>query len=157
MHPRARLWQLDLQEAVSQGGFSTLLLLRLTPLPFAFSNLFLGSTPGVSAWDHAGATAMGFLRLALNSYLGTTVGRLAMGGAAAGGRVEAAVTIGGTLAAVAAVSTIGKRMLDRAASRESSVAAVTAAGSEPRAAEQPLASRRPRRACKSPKRLLAVS
>lgn len=103
----------QLQGAVSQGGFTTLLLLRLTPLPFAFSNLLLGSTQEVSCWSHAAATALGFLRLALNSYLGTTMYNAANDGG--GSLVERAVTIGGTVCAIAAVSSVGRRMLAQAA------------------------------------------
>lgn len=108
----------SLQSAVHSGGFTTLFLLRLTPLPFAFSNLFLGSTAGVPFWSHAGATALGFLRLALNSYLGTMLGETLKGGAGADGgsaTLERALTVGGTLCAMAAMGNVGRRMLNQAA------------------------------------------
>ena len=155
---------LALQDAVSEGGFSTLLLLRLTPLPFAFSNLFLGSTLGVGFWSHAGATALGFLRLLLNSYLGFSVHR-ALSGDGSSGRVETIISIAGTFAAIAAMGSIGKRMLQQAASQSgakkqspppppASAPAPTARGA--RAERVVKSPARPRRASKSPKRLVAA-
>ena len=162
---------LALQDAVSHGGFTTLLLLRLTPLPFSFSNLFLGSTPGVSATQHATATAVGFLRLALNSYLGTTIARALSGdGSQGGGRVEAAVTICGVLAAVGAVSNVVSKMLARqkelVRQKEHDASLIVASANAPaapapaaapdataeKAFKAPVRSLRPKRAAKSPKR-----
>lgn len=109
---------LALQHAVAQGGFSTLLLLRLTPLPFAFSNLLLGSSPGVPFWSHAAATAIGFLRLALNSYLGTTLNRVLTADDStdgAGAKLQSLVTFLGTMCAIAAMSKVGHQMVKEAA------------------------------------------
>ena len=104
---------LQLQDAVAQGGFTTLLLLRLTPLPFAFSNLLLGSSAGVSFWSHAAATAIGFLRLALNSFLGTTLNSVLIGDGASGteAKIQSIVTLVGTAGAIAATSKVAHQMI----------------------------------------------
>ena len=53
---------IQLQDALAQGGFINLFLLRLTPLPFGASNLFFGSVPSVSYTTFIEATALGFIR-----------------------------------------------------------------------------------------------
>lgn len=104
----------SLQQAIHTGGFTTLLLLRLTPLPFAFSNLFLGSNPEVPFWSHAAATALGFLRLALNSYLGTLAVRTLSGqDQHEGAMVEKAATLAGTLAAMLAIGSVARNALNQ--------------------------------------------
>ena len=113
---------LQLQDAVAQGGFTTLLLLRLTPLPFAFSNLLLGSSAGVSFWSHAAATAIGFLRLALNSFLGTTLNSVLIGDGASGteAKIQSIVTLVGTAGAIAATSKVAHQMIASSSSSSSS-------------------------------------
>uniref|UniRef100_A0A7S4B033 VTT domain-containing protein n=1 Tax=Chrysotila carterae TaxID=13221 RepID=A0A7S4B033_CHRCT len=103
---------LDLQGAVHQGGFTVLLLLRLTPMPFAFSNLFLGSIRGIPFMRYACATALGFLRLSANVFLGSQMARAAEG---QGSTMERAIGIGGTVAFVAVIGNVGRLMLKRRA------------------------------------------
>ena len=93
---------------LGECGFATLLLLRLTPLPFALSSLFFGSVPQISAWKHAAATAVGFVRLPLNVYVGAQLGRAAEGGVA-----ERAAGGIGALAAALAVGSIANKLLQR--------------------------------------------
>merc|ERR1711920_431492 len=104
----------DLQGSVSQGGFTILLLLRLTPLPFAFSNLFLGSIPGIPFMRYAAATSLGFLRLSANVFLGSQMAHATDGD---GGRVEKVIGIVGAMAFIAATGTLGKHMLKRNAAK----------------------------------------
>lgn len=101
----------SLQHAIHTGGFSTLLLLRLTPLPFAFSNLFLGSNHDVPFWSHAAATFLGFTRLALNSYLGSFAGKTLSGNNEEGAMLEKFVTLGGVLAAMLAIGSVARNAL----------------------------------------------
>lgn len=68
-------WCQELEDAVSEGGFTALLLLRLTPLPIAMSSLLLGSANNVNAGKHLAATSVGFTRLAVNVYLGSIAKR----------------------------------------------------------------------------------
>ena len=63
-------WVASLEAAIKEGGFLTVLLLRLTPLPVAASSMLLGSMRKVDPRTHAAATAVGFPRLILNVYLG---------------------------------------------------------------------------------------
>ena len=98
----------DLQDVLGECGFATLLLLRLTPLPFALSSLFFGSVPQISAWKHAAATAVGFVRLPLNVYVGAQLGRAAEGGIA-----ERAAGGIGAVAAALAVGSIANKLLQR--------------------------------------------
>ena len=109
----------SLQHAIHTGGFSTLLLLRLTPLPFAFSNLFLGSNRDVPFWSHAAATALGFTRLALNSYLGSFAGKTLSGHNEEGAMLEKIVMLGGVLAAMLAIGSVARNALKQAAVAES--------------------------------------
>lgn len=62
------------------AGFMTLLLLRLTPLTVCASAAFLGTIPTVRARDHALASAIGFLRLGLHVFVGTTLRNASTGG-----------------------------------------------------------------------------
>lgn len=104
----------DLQGSVRRGGFSILLLLRLTPLPFAFSNLFLGSISDIPFMRYAAATAIGFLRLSANVFLGSQMAKATDND---GGWVEKAITIAGATAFIALTGTLGKHMLKQNAAR----------------------------------------
>ena len=68
---RVPRWALAVQEAVSDGGFVAILLVRLCPLPLAATSMLLGSMPHVSATNHATATALGLPRLAFNVFVGS--------------------------------------------------------------------------------------
>jgi len=105
---------LDLQDVIVEGGFTILLLLRLTPLPFAFSNLFLGSIPGIPFTRYASATALGFLRLSANVFCGSQMAKLAEG---EGSWVERAIAITGAMAFMTVTGTLGKTMLKRTAAK----------------------------------------
>lgn len=101
-----------LQDALADGGFVTLLLLRLTPLPFAPSNLFLGSIPAVSFFTYVLATAVGFLRLLANVFIGSHLRGMFDG---QGTFVESAILVVGALAFALAIGNTGRLLLKRKA------------------------------------------
>jgi len=97
-------------DAIGDGGFSTLLLLRLTPLVVCYSAAFLGLAPGIRARDHAVASAAGFLRLAIHVYIGTTLRHVAADGTAT---TERWVSLGGALLMALSVGNVARLMLQR--------------------------------------------
>eukprot|EP00962_Isochrysis_galbana_P035369 scaffold12123_cov128-Isochrysis_galbana.AAC.3 len=101
-----------LQDALAEGGFVNLLLLRLTPLPFAPSNLFLGSIPAIPFSTYVLATAVGFIRLVANVFIGSQLRGMIDG---QGTFVESAVLMGGALAFALAVGNTGRLLLKRRA------------------------------------------
>jgi uncharacterized membrane protein YdjX (TVP38/TMEM64 family) len=103
-----------LQDALAEGGFVTLLLLRLTPLPFAPSNLFLGSIPAIPFWTYLLATAIGFLRLVANVFIGSQLRGMIDG---QGTFVESAILVGGAVAFALAVGNTGRLLLKRRAAK----------------------------------------
>ncbi|EOD13972.1 hypothetical protein EMIHUDRAFT_246535 [Emiliania huxleyi CCMP1516] len=101
-----------LQGALADGGFTTLLLLRLTPLPFAPSNLFLGSIPAVPFGTYIAATALGFLRLCVNVLIGSRVRGMIDG---EGTALEQGLVAGGALTFALALGNICRMLLKRKA------------------------------------------
>lgn len=102
----------DIECAIGEGGFSTLLVLRLTPLPVALSSMLLGSAPSVDAGAHFGATALGFLRLAANVYVGASA-QEAMSQDGPGAGTAGWVRVGGALATIVAIAQIARSVLRR--------------------------------------------
>ena len=111
----------ELQGAVADGGFTMLLMIRLTPLPFLWSNLFLGSTAGVDFAQYAAATALGFLRLYLNVMLGANVTGLLKGTGDGDDRLQRLVHTFGVFAAMLVIGNVGRIMLRRAQRRSASL------------------------------------
>jgi len=93
---------------LTRSGFLTLLLLRLTPLPFAPSNLFLGSIPGISFSTYFLATAIGFLRLCTNVFIGSQLRGMIDGEETF---VERAILLGGAAAFMLAIGNTGRILL----------------------------------------------
>ena len=133
LRARAPKILVELQGALAAAGLPTLLALRLTPLPLALSNLFLGSIPTVRFADFAGATALGFCRLVANVYLGAQLGELGASAlsstaSADGGehRLALALQLCGALAAIVSISGVGRALLKNR-SRDAAEAAGTPA------------------------------
>ena len=113
-------WVVGLQAAVAEGGFATIFLFRLTPLPLAASSMLLGAMQGVDAHAHAAATALAFLRLAANVYVGSELQEALQ--EPQGGRLSWAIRCGGAAAGVLAVGNLGRLLLrQRAGVRETSI------------------------------------
>ena len=102
----------DLQDAVVDGGFSTLLLLRLTPLPFGLSTLFLGSIEAIPYSRFIAATALGFLRLYANTFIGAQAHGM-LSEERGSSHIERAVSIGGALACILVIGSLGRALLRR--------------------------------------------
>jgi uncharacterized membrane protein YdjX (TVP38/TMEM64 family) len=103
-----------LQDALAEGGFVTMLLLRLTPLPFAPSNVFLGSIPGIPFSTYVLATAAGFLRLVANVFIGSQLRGMIDG---QGTLIESALLLVGALAFALALGNTGRLLLKRRAAQ----------------------------------------
>lgn len=104
---------LRFESALADGGFVTLLLLRLTPLPFGVSNIFLGSILGIRASTHAAATALGFLRLAANVYLGSQLRVLLLEEGGDAGALRRGIGIAGAAAFLLASANVARLLLKK--------------------------------------------
>jgi uncharacterized membrane protein YdjX (TVP38/TMEM64 family) len=96
-------------DAVAEGGFATLLLLRLTPLTVAASSAFLGGMPGVSASQHAAACAVGFCRLAMHVHIGVSLQTAVSSNET--NNVQKWLSVAGALFATGAVGNVARILL----------------------------------------------
>ncbi|RUS15902.1 hypothetical protein BC937DRAFT_91826 [Endogone sp. FLAS-F59071] len=68
---------LAMEEAVEEGGFGIILLIRLSPIPFSIQNAFFAIIPKVKFWQFGLATILAVWKLIVDVWIGSTLANLA--------------------------------------------------------------------------------
>ncbi|RUP46412.1 hypothetical protein BC936DRAFT_146997 [Jimgerdemannia flammicorona] len=68
---------LAMEEAVEEGGFGIILLIRLSPIPFSIQNAFFAIIPKVKFWQFGLATLLAVWKLVVDVWIGSTLANLA--------------------------------------------------------------------------------